>query len=158
MVKLLSKNVRFHTPVLMKAIQLCLETGNFCQVAKSDLISAFRHLCIRKEDWHLLVMKAECPLDGRTYYFVDKCLPFGHALSCALFQKVSDAISFLTKARTLKRNVNYLDDYFFAGLNRLLCNFQVDTFMQVCWRYILPSFRRQNSQGLFTANFPWIVN
>ena len=38
------------------------------------------------------MMKAEHPTTGQTFYFVDKCLPFGHCISCALFQKFSDAL------------------------------------------------------------------
>ena len=119
-------------PSFDDAVRLCLKICHFCQAAKSDLTSAFRHLGIRKEDWHLLVMKAECPWNGRTYFFVDKCLPFGHALSCALFQKVSNAISYLTEFRTKIENINYLDDYFFAHINRVLCNHLVGIFTQVC--------------------------
>ena len=53
--------------------------------------SAFRNLGILKKQWKFLIMKAESPIDGKTYYIVDKCLPFGAAISCALFQAFSDA-------------------------------------------------------------------
>ena len=86
----------------------------------------------------LLVMKARCPLDLTEYYFVDKCLPFGHTRSCALFQAVSDAISFLVKIRNKKRNINYLDDFFFVALNKFLCDFQVNNFLDICQEISFP--------------------
>ena len=120
------------------AIRRCLEEGQFCYLAKSDIISAFRHLCVRPEDWPLLVMKAESPFDGRTYYFVDKCLPFGHAISCALFQKFSDAISHIVQYKTQKENVNYLDDFLFIDVTKYLCNFQVKVFNETCLEICIP--------------------
>ena len=65
--------------------------------------SAFRHLCIRPEDWSWLVMKAKCPANGKLYYFFDKCLPFGAAISCALFQAFSDAVAHLVMNRNTQR-------------------------------------------------------
>ena len=77
-------------------------------------------------------MKAKCPFDGRWYYFVDKCLPFGSSISCAHFQAFSDAVAHIVSFRTKKETVNYLDDFFFAALIRLLCNQQVQAFLDVC--------------------------
>ena len=77
-------------------------------------------------------MKAQSPLDQRIYYFVDKCMPFGASISCANFQRVSNAISHIVTYRTGNANVNYLDDFFFAALLKLLCNNEVKAFLQVC--------------------------
>ena len=120
------------------AIKLLLKLGKNCKVAKSDCTSAFRHLCIKKKDWPLLVMRAESPFDGKMYYFVDKCLPFGHSISCALFQKVSDAISHIIKVKTQHENINYLDDFFFGATVKVLCNQQVRQFNQVCGAIGMP--------------------
>ena len=79
-------------PDFNKAIQLCLLAGKSCHIAKSDMKSAFRNLGIKKNHWKYLVMKAISPLDGKTYYFVDKCLPFGASISCSHFQRFSNAV------------------------------------------------------------------
>ena len=47
---------------------------------------------------------------------MDKCLPFGSSISCAIFQAVSDAIAFIVTVKVKKVNVNYLDDYLFAAV------------------------------------------
>ena len=62
-------------------------------VGKSDYKSAFRNLWIWALDWPLLIFMAVLPLDGRVYYFVDKCLPFGASISCSHFQHFSDAVA-----------------------------------------------------------------
>ena len=77
-------------------------------------------------------MKAVSPIDGKTYYFVDKCLPFGASISCSHFQRFSNAVGHIVQWRTKKQLVNYLDDYMFAALLKLLCNSQVKEFLQVC--------------------------
>lgn len=94
--------------------------------------SAFRNLGLRKSQWKYLVMKAESPFDGRTYFFVDKCLPFGAAISCALFQDFSDAIAHIVRVKSGKDNVNYLDDFLFIAILRALCDEQMRIFLRVC--------------------------
>ena len=99
---------------------------------KSDLKSAFRHLGIKPSDWCLLVMKAESPIDNKMYYFIDKCLPFGASISCAHFQDFSDALSYIVKCKTLRDNINYLDDFFFAAARKWLCDNDIQVFLNVC--------------------------
>lgn len=57
--------------------------GANAQLGKMDISNAFRLLPIRPEDFSLLGFKF---LDK---YYVDKCLPMGCAISCALFEKFS---------------------------------------------------------------------
>ena len=73
-------------------------------------------------------MKAKSPFDGKFYYFVDKCLPFGAAISCAIFQAFSDALAHITAFRTSHQNINYLDDFFFLALEAAICNWQLKIF------------------------------
>ena len=94
--------------------------------------SAFRNLGILKSQWRFLVMKARSPVDGKFYFFVDKCLPFGASISCSHFQKFSDAVAHIVKTKTGKDLVNYLDDYLFVVLCKLICDVQICTFLEVC--------------------------
>ena len=96
------------------------------------MMSAFRNLGISKLDWNLLILKAEHPITGKVYYFVDKYLPFGASISCALFQKFSDAVAFLVTFRTKQHLINYLDDFLFAALLRSWCNQQIQIFIDIC--------------------------
>ena len=49
--------------------------GKNCNISRSDAKSAFRNLCMRPEDWWLLIMKAKSPFDGKFYFFIDKGAP-----------------------------------------------------------------------------------
>ena len=80
-------------PDFDEAVKICLQEGVGCSIGKSDMSSAFRHVPMAKDQWWLLVMKAEHPTTGQICYFVDKCLPFGSSISCAIFQAISDAIA-----------------------------------------------------------------
>ena len=80
-------------PDFDQAVKICLEEGVACYIGKSDMSSTFRHVPMAKDQWWLLVMKATHPETGKTVYFVDKCLPFGSSISCAVFQAVSDTIA-----------------------------------------------------------------
>ena len=109
-----------HYPDFNEAIKLCLDvmsnSNSPCYVGKSDMSMAFRNIPLKIKDFSLLVLKARHPITGIWYFFVDKCLPFGASISCAIFQEFSNSISFLVTHRTKRPNVNYLDDFLFAAL------------------------------------------
>ena len=119
-------------PDFNQAIALCLAQGKNCHISKSDMKSAFRNLGIKRKHWKYLIMKAKSPLDGKVYFFVDKCLPFGASISCTLFQAFSDAVAHIVRFKTKRDLVNYLDDYLFAALLKQICNQQMQTFFDIC--------------------------
>ena len=125
-------------PDFNQAIQLCIAEGKFCHIAKSDMQSAFRNLGIKKKHWKYLIMKAVNPMDGVTYYFVDKCLPFGASISCCHFQRFSNAKKHIVEWKTKKNLVNYMDDFLFAALMKLICNNQVQMFLDICEQIAFP--------------------
>ena len=120
------------------AVRLCLVAGRSCFGAKSDLSSAFRHLAIHKKFWKYLVLKAKDPETNKWFYFIDKCLPFGASISCALFQSFSDALSHIIMVKSGFCNINYLDDFFFVAAIQWACDGQVRLFLQVCERIAFP--------------------
>ena len=114
------------------AVKRCLEEGISCHVGKSDMASAFRQVPLNGKCWFLLLLKAKHPVTGKMYWFVDKCLPFGSSISCKNFQDFSDAVAHITKVKTGKVTVNYLDDYLFASLLKQWCDWQMRKFLEIC--------------------------
>ena len=114
------------------------ETGTIWY-AKTDVQSAFCLLPLGPWTYWILIMQAKHPNTKRMYYFVDKCLPFGHSISCALFQAFSNALAHMTKF-LIRINwkihdpalTNYLDDFLFAALLERLCNEMLDQFLTMC--------------------------
>ena len=120
-------------PDFEETVKLCLREGVGCSIAKSDMSSAFRHVPLKKDTWHLLIMKAEHPVSKKLCFFIDKCLPFGSSISCAIFQVISDTIAFIVaKKAGNKPNLNYLDDYLFEAFLKQESDRQVMIFLQVC--------------------------
>ena len=79
-------------------------------------------------------MMAVNPKTGKKQYFVDKCLPFGASISCAQFQKFSDALQFLAEYR-IKINFgirNYLDDFLFVAWLKIQCDQRMSEFLELC--------------------------
>ena len=97
---ILAKQCSVKYPDFDEAIRLCLKEGRSCSIGKSDMSSAFRHVQLSLDQWWLMVMKARHPIMKKWWYFVDKCLPFGSSISCAIFQAVSDAIAWIVQVRT----------------------------------------------------------
>ena len=93
---------------------------------------AFRNLPLNKSSWRWLIMKAGHPITQKLFYFVDKCLPFGASISCKMFQDFSDAIAFIQRHQTKAKTINYLDDFFFAAMLRIWCDYQVRNFLSLC--------------------------
>ena len=135
------------------AIKRCIEEGIGCSISRSDISADFRNLGIKPEHWKFLLMKARSPIDGKWYYFVDKCLPFGASISCSHFQAVSDAIAHVVKFYTHKKVTNYLDDFLFAAFLKMLCDRQVKKFIWVCKEINMPVNRDKTFWGTTSLTF-----
>ena len=120
------------------AVKLCIQEGKGCAMGKSDMTSAFRHLAMKKKYWKFLVMKAQSPLDDLWYYFVDKCMPFGASISCAHFQSFSNAVAHIVMTLSKRKNINYLDDFFFTALKKAICDGQIQLFLDICSQIKFP--------------------
>ena len=73
-------------------------------------------------------------------FFIDKCLPFGASISCALFQRFSNALCYLIEKRTSSEGqiTNYLDNFLFLALSILLCNRKIQAFLDLCSKLSIP--------------------
>ena len=132
---------------------MCLKLGIGCKIGKSDMTLTFRQLGIRKLDWCLLVMKAKDPKTGKTFFFVDKCLPFGAAISCAHFQEFSNAIAAIMRFRTQEELLNYLDNYLFAAVIKSWCDDQIRIFMAICHEINFPILLEKTMWGTTLLTF-----
>ena len=123
------------------AVQTCLDIlknnpGAALWFGVSDLKSAFHLIPLSKQFWLLLLLKAKDPNTGEWQYFVDKCLPFGASISCAIFQRFSNALVHILKYRVrhilYKGVTNYLDDFLNIALTEDSSNAMIKTFHKLC--------------------------
>ena len=119
-------------PDFTDAVKLCLKLGKSCKISRSDISRAFRNVPLCRKSWPFLILKAQNPEDGKWYYFLDKCLPFGSSSSCKIFTAVSDSLAYLVWWKSKSENINYLDDFFFAALKKLWCDNQTKFFLSIC--------------------------
>ena len=72
---------------------------------------------------------------GEWRFFVDKCLPFGASISCAIFQRVSNALAHILKSKVkhivYKGVTNYLDDFLNIALSKKTCNEMLQMFHEL---------------------------
>ena len=110
------------------AVKLVKRIGRNGQLAKADVKSAFRLIRVFPGDFDQLGFMFE-----NKYYF-DKCLPMGASISCAIFEKFSSALHWLTEKCSGNRNIqHYLDDFLFGGeANTLQCQKTLSSFREVC--------------------------
>ena len=87
---------------------------------------------MRVLDFKYLIMKARSPIDHQWYFFVDKCLPFGAAISCAHFQDFSNAVAHIVQIKIQRKIINYLDDFLFVAIMKIWCEQQISVFIEVC--------------------------
>ena len=89
-----------------QAVDTILQLGRGCVLSKTDVLSAFRIVPIKPEEYHLVGFRWE----GKYYY--DKCLPMGASSSCRTFEKISYAIEWLAKAKLgITAVLHILDDF-----------------------------------------------
>ena len=122
---------------------------------RTDVQSAFRLAPLRRSSWRWLVMKAEHPVTGETWYFIDKCLPFGASIICAIFQEISDALKFIVERWTrIDRSItNYLDDFLFIAATLRLCNYLMKQFMEICSMVGIPLSQEKTVWGMPVITF-----
>lgn len=117
-----SATVKYQT--LDQAFEVITQLGRGALLAKADIEDAFRLIPIHPSDYGLLGFMFQ----GR--YFIDKCLPFGCASSCRLFEAFSSAIHWIMKSRYNANIVHIIDDFLFiAPPNTQKCKKDLTRFM-----------------------------
>ena len=119
-------------PDFTEAVKMCMNLqSETIFVGKSDMSMAFRHVPLWVCDFRILILKASHPISNKVYWFVEKCLPFGSSISCAIFQAISDCIAHIATYQMGNPNLNYLDDYLFCQIMKAYCDKQVNNFLWV---------------------------
>ena len=116
------------------------QEGN-CHIylGKSAIKSAFRLLGLKRLCWRWLVMKARHPITNIWQYFVDKCLPFGVIISCALFQRFANSLKHLIQYKIAMDSINnYLDDFLFIAATMIICKYLIQQFLNMCEELGIP--------------------
>ena len=102
------KDIYLETPFVLKLptvddiIRKIMHYGKGSHIFKIDIGRAFRHVKIDPRDYKLLGVKVDD-------YYVDSCLPFGFRQGTSFFQRISDAVRFMTRQRNVDV-INYVDD------------------------------------------------
>lgn len=108
--------------------------GRGSLLAKTDIESAFRLLPVHPASFYLL----GCKWEGQ--YFVDKCLPMGCSISCALFETFSTFLEWVVKSESgIPSVLHYLDDFLFIGPPAsLVCKAALRTMERVSLSFGVP--------------------
>ena len=119
------------------AVQSTIKWAGNCKdifYCKMDLKSAFRLVCMSPDSWKWLVLKAVDPETQKTWFFVDKNMPFGSSISCSIFQEFSESLRHIVEYRTRKPMAvtNYLDDFLFVSTTVRHCNQLMLAFINLC--------------------------
>ena len=104
-------------------------------------------------------MKARDPRTQIWKFFIDKCLPFGSSISCALFQRFSSALCHMvvTRVGPERKMTNYLDDFLFLALTLLNCNSVIQQFLRICKCLNIPVSFDKTEWGSITVIFLGIL-
>ena len=117
-----------------KVLDMISLLGKGALLGKIDISQAFRLLIVNPADFDLLGIH----FDGM--FYIDKCLPMGCAISCALFEKFSTFLHWAVAAKSgLDTLDHYLDDFIFAGSNLTNdCAKLMHTFMDISVKLGVP--------------------
>lgn len=127
-----------HTSVKYTSFDTVVQTisllGKGTFIAKVDIKSAFRLIRVHPADFELLGLH----MNGS--FYIDKCLPFGCAISCKIFEMFSSFLEWLVIAKSGIETVHhYLDDFIFAGsAHTSHCHVLMHTFQSMCVEMGIP--------------------
>ena len=130
-------------------IKLMGKDKKWIYCSKTDLTTAFRMIPLHQSTWKWLTVKAKNPDTGEMQYFFDKCLPFSHSISCAIFQCFSNALKHLAEFVLNSKDciVNYLDDFLFLATSKEECNRMVEEFTKLCKKLGVPIAEEKTELG-----------
>ena len=72
---------------------------------------------------------------------MDKFLPFSASISCSHYQLFSNALKHILEHRAGGKGcaiMNYLDDFLFLAIAKILCNYMIDQYLELCKPLNLP--------------------
>ena len=98
-----------HYPSVDDAVDLVLALGQYTQLVKIDLKSAYRILPIHPVDRQLLGIRWQ----GHVY--VDQCLPFGLCSAPKIFTAFADVLAWVLHHHGVRYLLHYLDDFLLFG-------------------------------------------
>jgi hypothetical protein len=139
---------------LDKALDMISSLGRSTQLEKIDIREAFRLLIVNPADFDLFGIK----FDGK--YYIDKCLPMGCSISCALFEIFSTCLHWVVENKAgLSTLDNYLDDFIFprAALTND-CQKLMDTFSLVSKELGVPLAENKTEGPTTTKYCSWFGN
>ena len=71
-------------------------------------------------------------------FYVDCCLSFGVAISCAIFEDMANLIQWIAENRANAKLVWYLDDFFTSHIMQTLCSKIMAKLLEVCTQVGMP--------------------
>jgi hypothetical protein len=115
------------------AIEIIQSLGISSLIAKKDVKSAFNLCPVYPGDFDLLGIFFD------DTYWIQKMLPQGASISCAIFEKFATFIQFCVSKKANSNNIDhFLDDFFFAAKNRNQCQILLDAFDSICYDMGIP--------------------
>ena len=166
------KSINFYTPPKLTSVKyqdldlrvlveadssLCKDTASKTLVfSKTDASNAFRIVPMLPGQRFLLIMQATHPVEGTKFFFMDKCLPFGVSISCAIFQSFWAALRFIAQVKIQEAAIvsyvpaitNYLDDFLFIELCVRVCSAMMQIFLSICAEVNCP-MSEEKTEGPF---------
>ena len=110
------------------AVNLLISSGPNSLLAKTDIECAFRIIPIHQLDHELL------GIHWNNSYYYDTCLPFGASSSCAIFERFSSGLQWVSLNKLgIANMVHILDDFLIIGPpSSPKCQADLDTFLHFC--------------------------
>ncbi len=107
-----------------QAAEMCLQYGEDCHVAKTDVQKAYTHIMVSPEDWHKLGF---C---WNNLYYAWAILPFGLRSSCHIYDWFAQGLKHMAiKNGCVHSIAHYLDDNFIVANNYQKCKESLDIFI-----------------------------
>ena len=110
------EDAQTHYQSFEAAVELVAQGGLGSFMAKEDFKSAFCNVPMPFADLHLLRIKV------KGQFFIERCLPFGDSVSCAIFEDNLTLIHWIMERRAGHAMSHYLDDFFTVHKLQYVCS------------------------------------
>ena len=114
------------------AVHMCTNFQEPPYFSKIDLHSAYKHVAVHPDDWHLLGLKWP-DKTGKNYFYFYKVLNFGLRSAPALFDRFASCLmDFMWEEGASKYTVRYVDDFLTIASSYTACAKSVEVMLDTC--------------------------
>ena len=143
---------------------MCFVGLDVVHFAVFDIMTAYRNLGVRPQDWYYSIICWQEYSGGPRLYYLDANMVFGAAPNCRIFNRFADALAAILRdvcfvrdasgmLALFQRLLKYLDDFLLMASSAAIVNMILDRMLALMLRFCIPIKTQKTMRASVTVKF-----